>query len=65
MFKLMLVDSFKKHNQNKLFGQTRWRLAIWYAGIMGAILVLCGLGIYQALTYAPPFNYYSRTRISS
>ncbi|MDJ0632340.1 MAG: ATP-binding protein [Xenococcaceae cyanobacterium MO_188.B29] len=52
MFKLILLDSFKKHNQNKLFGQTRWRLAIWYAGIMGAVLVLCGLGIYQALTYA-------------
>ena len=51
MFKLMLSYPFK-HNQNKLFGQTRWRLAIWYAGIMGAVLVLCGLGIYQALTYA-------------
>ena len=48
---LMRSNSFKD-NQNKLFGQTRWRLATWYAGIMGAILVLCGLGVYKALTYA-------------
>lgn len=39
-------------SQNKLFAQTRWRLATWYAGIMGAILVLCGLGVYNALIYA-------------
>lgn len=41
-----------KDDRNKLFRQTRWRLATWYAGIIGAILVLCGLGIYKALTYA-------------
>ncbi|MDJ0593409.1 MAG: ATP-binding protein [Pleurocapsa sp. MO_226.B13] len=39
-------------SQNQLFAQTRWRLATWYAGIMGAILVLSGLGIYNALIYA-------------
>ena len=47
----MISNPFKD-NQNKLFGQTRWRLATWYAGIMGAILVVCGLGVYKALTYA-------------
>ncbi len=47
----MLFHLFKD-DRNKLFGQTRWRLATWYAGIMGAILVLCGLGLYKALTYA-------------
>ena len=41
-----------KDNQNKLFGHTWWRLATWYAGMMGAILGLCGLGVYKALTYA-------------
>ncbi|MDJ0532211.1 MAG: ATP-binding protein [Xenococcaceae cyanobacterium MO_207.B15] len=51
MFKLNLPNPFKD-NQNKLFGQTRWRLATWYAGIMGAILALSGLGVYQAVTYA-------------
>ena len=51
MFKLILSNPFKD-NQNQLFQHTRWRLATWYAGIMGAILVLCGLGVYKALTYA-------------
>ena len=51
MFKLILLNLLKD-NQNKLFQHTRWRLATWYAGIMAAILVLCGLGIYKALTYA-------------
>ena len=47
-----MLSNPQKDNHNKLFGQTRWRLATWYAGIMGAILVLCGLGVYKALTYA-------------
>ena len=47
-----MLFHFFKDDRNKLFGQTRWRLATWYAGIMGAILVLCGLGLYKALTYA-------------
>ena len=51
MFQSLLSNLFKD-NQNKLFGQTRWRLATWYAGIMGAILAACGLGVYQVLTYA-------------
>ncbi|MBD2100082.1 two-component system sensor histidine kinase RppB [Leptolyngbya sp. FACHB-261] len=39
-------------NQNKLFVATRWRLAAWYAGVMGAILSLFSIGVYQALTQA-------------
>lgn len=39
-------------NHNKLFQLTRWRLAGWYAGVMGVILSLCGLGIYEAIAHA-------------
>lgn len=39
-------------NQNKLFNLTRWRLASWYAGVMGVILGLCGLGVYEAIAHA-------------
>ncbi|HEY9845458.1 MAG TPA: two-component system sensor histidine kinase RppB, partial [Candidatus Caenarcaniphilales bacterium] len=37
---------------NKLFSRTRWRLASWYAGVMGIILGLCGLGVYEAIVHA-------------
>ena len=36
-------------NQNKLFSQTRRRLAIWYAIVMGLILGVCSFGVYQAI----------------
>ncbi len=39
-------------NQNRLFQMTRWRLASWYAGVMGVILGLCGLGVYEAIAHA-------------
>ncbi|HEY9690934.1 MAG TPA: two-component system sensor histidine kinase RppB [Oculatellaceae cyanobacterium] len=39
-------------NQNKLFYITRARLALWYAGVMGVILSLCGIGIYEAIAHA-------------
>ncbi len=35
--------------KNPLFSRTRWRLAGWYAGVMGCILGLCGLGVYQVV----------------
>ena len=35
---------------DKLFKQTRWRLAGWYAGVMGATLVGGGLFFYYCLT---------------
>lgn len=38
--------------QNRLFSQTRWRLAIWYTVVMGFVLGLCGLGVYQAVVHA-------------
>jgi signal transduction histidine kinase len=39
-------------NQNKLFHLTRWRLALWYGVVMGFILGICGLGLYQAIVHA-------------
>ena len=39
-------------NQNKLFKQTRWRLARWYAGILSLILGISGLGVYEAIAHA-------------
>ncbi|MFB2981123.1 two-component system sensor histidine kinase RppB [Microseira sp. BLCC-F43] len=39
-------------NQNKLFNQTRWRLAFSYAGVMGLILSLLGFGVYHAIAHA-------------
>lgn len=42
----MLMD------QNKLFSLTRWRLTGWYAGVMGIILALSSLGLYEAIAHA-------------
>jgi two-component system OmpR family sensor kinase len=39
-------------NQNKLFNRTRWRLALWYACVMGLILSLSGFGFYRAISHA-------------
>ncbi|MBW4479394.1 MAG: HAMP domain-containing histidine kinase [Tolypothrix brevis GSE-NOS-MK-07-07A] len=38
--------------QIKLFNKTRWRLAAWYAAVMGLILILCGLVVYQVMIEA-------------
>ncbi len=38
--------------QYQLFRRSRVRLAIWYTGVMGAILALLGLGVYQAIAHA-------------
>jgi signal transduction histidine kinase len=37
---------------NKLFSETRWRLASWYAGILSLILGISGLGVYEAIAHA-------------
>ena len=37
--------------KNRLFHLTRWQLAGWYAGVMGIILGLCGLGDYHAQSH--------------
>lgn len=39
-------------NERTLFRQTRWRLASWYAGVMGIILTLSGFGVYEAIDHA-------------
>ncbi len=39
-------------NENRLFSQTRWRIAASYALVMGLILSFCGLGIYEAIVHA-------------
>lgn len=39
-------------NQNKLFFRTRWRLAGLYAGVMGLILGLSELCLYQVMVHA-------------
>jgi signal transduction histidine kinase len=39
-------------NQNKLFNRTRWRLALWYALVMGFILSLSAVGLYKAIAHA-------------
>lgn len=33
--------------KNKLFNLSRWRLASYYAGVMGLILGFCGLAVYE------------------
>jgi len=38
--------------QSQLFDRSRIRFAIWYAGVMGAILTLLGLGVYRAIAHA-------------
>ncbi|MDY7013428.1 MAG: two-component system sensor histidine kinase RppB [Cyanobacteriota bacterium] len=38
--------------QNQLFKQTRWQLVTWFTGILGLILALCGLGVYEAVAHA-------------
>jgi signal transduction histidine kinase len=39
-------------NQNQLFNWTRLKLAGWYSGVMGFILCLFGLAIYQVMARA-------------
>lgn len=42
----------KTASQHKLFRQSRLRLALWYSGVMGAILTLLSLGVYRAILHA-------------
>ena len=39
-------------NHNKIFFGARLHLAGWYAGVMGIILTLSGIGIYQVMAHA-------------
>ncbi len=36
-------------NSHSLFRRSRLRLALWYAGVMGVILSILGLGVYRSL----------------
>lgn len=36
-------------NSYSLFRRSRLRLALWYAGVMGVILSVSGLGMYRAM----------------
>jgi two-component system OmpR family sensor kinase len=38
--------------QNKLFDRTRWHLALWYSGVMGFVLAICGVGVYGTIAHA-------------
>lgn len=38
--------------QNQLFQRSRLQLAAWYAGVMGVILALLGVGMYRAIAHA-------------
>lgn len=37
---------------NQLFGSTRFRLALWYAGVMACIMGASGFGVYQVVAHA-------------
>ncbi|MBD2482768.1 two-component system sensor histidine kinase RppB [Planktothrix sp. FACHB-1365] len=39
-------------NQNSLFKRTKLRFTCYYAGVMGVILSICGLGVYEAIAHA-------------
>lgn len=39
-------------HQSKLFSLTRWRLAAWYAGVMGILLAICGASFYQMISHS-------------
>src|SRR3569832_1377187 len=34
-------------HQNQLFNRTRWQLAGWYALVMGLLLSICGVAVYE------------------
>ena len=42
----------RHHDDRQLFRHTQQRLAGWYAGVMGAILGLGGLGLYEVVIHA-------------
>lgn len=45
-------SSIVNASQKRLFRRTRWRLAIWYAAILGVIFGLSGFVIYRIVVYA-------------
>ncbi len=51
-FTVLAIVSTQTMNDVKLFRRTRWRLASWYAGVMGIILGFSSIGIYEAIDHA-------------
>ena len=39
-------------NQNSIFRSTRWRLTVFYTGVIGVLFLLCGFGVWQAIVHA-------------
>ena len=39
-------------HSNQLFNRTRWQLAGWYALVMGLLLGVCGVAVYQVVLYS-------------
>jgi signal transduction histidine kinase len=39
-------------NQNSIFRSTRWRLTVFYTGVIGILFLLCGFGVWQAIVHA-------------
>jgi len=48
----MPAPSPQKIIPSSLFYRSRLRIASWYAGVMGIILALLGLGVYRAISHA-------------
>ncbi len=39
-------------NQNNIFRSTRWRLTVFYTGVIGFLFLVCGFGVWQAIVHA-------------
>ena len=39
-------------NQNSIFRSTRWRLTVFYTGVITILFLLCGFGVWQAIVHA-------------
>ena len=39
-------------NQNSIFRSTRWRLTVFYTGVISVLFLLCGFGVWQAIVHA-------------
>ena len=52
MLRINIPNLDKVMHQNKLFQSTRLSLAGWYVMVMGIILSVCSLGVYEAILHA-------------
>ncbi len=39
-------------NQNSIFRSTRWRLTVFYTGVISVLFLLCGFGVWRAIVHA-------------